>query len=92
MLKLYERKSVYLAEGAQQLARNVNYEIPALKQVREGRKEGREGEKEGREGGREGEREEEVREGEEKGLWGSILSLVVSLAELGQVPAGAVGE
>ena len=31
-MKLYEKKNLYMAECAQQLARNVNYEIPALKQ------------------------------------------------------------
>ena len=31
-MKLYEKKNVYMAECAQQLTRNVNYEIPALKQ------------------------------------------------------------
>ena len=32
ILKLYEKKNLYMAECAQQLTRNVNYEIPALKQ------------------------------------------------------------
>ena len=31
-MKLYEKKNLYMAECAQQLTRNVNYEIPALKQ------------------------------------------------------------
>ena len=33
VLRRYEEKSVYLAECAQLLVRNVNYEVPALKQV-----------------------------------------------------------